>query len=233
MGKKGDPKVPILPSRTRKGTVLNTSATLDSPSVMSKFTSPPLHDASIESVTISDTFDDASTTLDDATFLGHHIETQTAKAAAKSKTKTPTTYIPTCKTFGYPCLEELKERILDDDYVTLDDGFCRELKECVDSDPGVVKELLKRHAMKNKVIPDPQFATSPICITDPDYDFSVDLSLITTVEADPFYGRENDDAIAHLTKLAELSNLFTIDEKIQDFYVANLFPFSLKEDAKS
>jgi len=189
MGKKGDPKVPILPSRTRKGTVLNTSATLDSPSVMSKFTSPPLHDASIESVTMSDTFDDASTTLDDATFLGHYIETQTAKAAAKSKTETPATYIPTCKTFGYPSLDELRERILDDDYVTLDDDFCRELKECVDSNPGAVKELLKKHSMKNKVIPDPQFATSPICITDPDYDFSVDLSLISTVEAGPFYGR--------------------------------------------
>jgi len=55
--------------------------------------------------------------------------------------------------------------------------------------------------MKNKFTPDPTFATSPICITDREYDFSVDLSLISTVEADPFYGRENDDAIAHLTKL--------------------------------
>src|SRR3954468_21283918 len=186
MGKKGDPKVPILPSRTRKGTVLNTSATLDSPSVMSNIASPPPHDASTESVTMSDTFDDASTTLDDTTFLGYYIQTQTAKATAESKTETPATYIPTCKTFGYPCLDELKERILDDDYVTLDDDFCRELRECVDSDPGVVKELLKKHSMKNKVILDPKFATSPICITDPDYDFSVDLSLISTVEADPF-----------------------------------------------
>ena len=52
MGKKGDPKVPILPSTTRKGTVLSTSATLDSPSVMSKFASPPPHAASTESVTM-------------------------------------------------------------------------------------------------------------------------------------------------------------------------------------
>src|ERR1044071_9001593 len=230
MGKKGDPKVPILPSRTRKGIVLNTSATLDSPSVMSKFTSPPLHDASTESVTMSDTFDDASTTLDDTTFLGHYIETQTAKAAAESKTETPATYIPTCKTFGYPCLDELKDFA---DYVTLDDDFCRELRECVNSDPGAVKELLKKHSMKNTNIPDPKFATSPICITDPDYDFSVDLSLISTVENNPFYGRENDDATAQVTKLAELSNLFTTDEKIRNFYVTKLFPFSLKEDAKS
>ena len=48
MGKKGDPKVSILPSRTRKGTALSTSATLDSPSVMSKFDSPQLHATSAE-----------------------------------------------------------------------------------------------------------------------------------------------------------------------------------------
>src|SRR4051812_7955949 len=53
MGKKGDPKVPILPSRTRKGTALSTSATLDSPSVMSKFDSPQLHATSAESGNIS------------------------------------------------------------------------------------------------------------------------------------------------------------------------------------
>src|SRR4051812_5212404 len=40
-GKKGDPKFPILPSRTRKGIVPNTSVTLDSPSVLSNFDSPP------------------------------------------------------------------------------------------------------------------------------------------------------------------------------------------------
>ena len=39
MGKKGYPKVPILPSTTRKGTVLNTSVALDSPSVISKLVS--------------------------------------------------------------------------------------------------------------------------------------------------------------------------------------------------
>src|ERR1041385_7067411 len=157
MGKKGDPKVPILPSTTRKGTVLSTSATLDSPSIISKFSSPlPPHATSTESVTMSDNFDDASTTLDDTSFLGHYIETQTAKVAAEPETETPATYIPTCKTFGYPDLDELKERILDDDYITLDDDFCRELRECADSDPDAIKELLEKN------IPDPEFATSPI-----------------------------------------------------------------------
>src|ERR1041385_2654404 len=166
MGKKGDPKIPILPSTTRRCTVLSTSATPDSPSVISKFASPLLpHATSTELVTMSDTFDDASTTLDDTSFLGHYLEAQIAKVATQSKTETPATYIPTCKTFGYPDLDKLNERILDDDYVTLDDDFCRELEECVDSDPGAAKNLLEKHSMKNKIIPDPEFSTSPICIT--------------------------------------------------------------------
>src|ERR1041385_525279 len=145
MGKKGDPKVSILPTTTRKGTVLGTSATLDSPSVISKFASPlPPHATSTESVTMSDTFDDASTTLDDDNFLGHYIETENSKAAAEPETEIPATYIPTCKTFGYPDLNELKERLLEDDYVILDDDLCRELRECAESDPGAVKEWLKK-----------------------------------------------------------------------------------------
>src|ERR1041385_6154365 len=112
MGKKGDPKVPILPSTSRKGTVLSTSATLDSPSVISKFASPlPPHATSTESVTMSDIFYDASTTLDDTSFLGHYLEAQLSKVVAQSETETPATYIPMCKAFGYPDLDELEEKI--------------------------------------------------------------------------------------------------------------------------
>ena len=49
-----------------------------------------------------------------------------------------------------------------------------------------MKKLLDRHAMKNNFVPDPEFATSPISIKDVDYDFSVELSIISMVEADPF-----------------------------------------------
>ena len=125
-------------------------------------------------------------------------------------------------------MNELKERLLEDDYVILDDDLCRELTECDDSEPDAVRKLLEKHSMKNKFIPDPKFASSPIFIEDADFDFSVDLSLISIVEADPFYGRVNDDAIAHLTKLAELGGLFTTDERIRNFYVAKLFSFLFK-----
>ena len=89
MGKKGDPKVPILPSTTRKGTVLSTSATLDSPSVISKFASPPPHATSAESGNMSDTFDDATTTLDDIGSLGYSLEKQIGDAAKQSGIEIP------------------------------------------------------------------------------------------------------------------------------------------------
>src|SRR3954470_14672262 len=135
MGKKGYPKVPILPSHTRKGTALSTSATLDSPSVMSKFDSPQLHATSAESGNMSETFDDASTTFDTIGSLGSFLEEQIAAVARFSGVEIPVTRSPVEGTHGYPDLAVLKERLLEDDYITLDDGLCRELNECADSDP--------------------------------------------------------------------------------------------------
>ena len=40
--------------------------------------------------------------------------------------------------------------------------------------------------------PDPAFATSPICVPDKDYEFSVDPDIITLVESDPFHGYESE-----------------------------------------
>src|SRR4051812_10201882 len=228
MGKNGDPKVPILPSRTRRGTALSTSAKLESPSVMSQFDSPQLHVTPAESGNMLDTFDDASTTFETTGSLGSFIEEQIDVVARFSGVEIPVIQTPIGKTFVYPDLTGLKEKLLEDDYVILDYDLCRELNECVDSNPATIKKLLAKHSLKNKFTPDPTFATSPICITDPDYDLSVDLSLISTVEADPFYGRENDDAIGHLTKLTELGGLFTTDERIQNFYVTKLLPFFLE-----
>ena len=59
---------------------------------------------------------------------------------------------------------------------------------------------------------DPAFATSPICVTDKDYDFSVDPEIITLVESDPFYGYESKTVVAHLTKLNDIA-MFTNDER--------------------
>ena len=48
--------------------------------------------------------------------------------------------------------------------------------------------------------PDPAFATSPIFVTDKDYEFSVDPEIITLVESDPFYGYESETVVAHQVK---------------------------------
>src|SRR4051794_11236194 len=98
MGKKGDPKVPILPSRTRRGTSLSTSAKLDSPSVMSQFDSPQLHATSAKFGNLSDTFDDASTTFETTGSLGSFIEEQIVVAARFSGVEIPVTQTPIKKT---------------------------------------------------------------------------------------------------------------------------------------
>ena len=85
MGKTRDEKVSILPSTTRRGTTLNTSVALDAPSVMSKLLTPPhTHvtrtETSAESKNTSDSFDDASTMLDESGSLGPFLNATIAKA---------------------------------------------------------------------------------------------------------------------------------------------------------
>ena len=84
-----------------------------------------------------------------------------------------------------------------------------------------------------RIKPDPAFSTSPIFISDKDYDFSVNPELITLVGSDPFYGYESETIVAHLTKLNDIATLFTNDEKTRCYFILKLFPFSLKGDAKT
>src|SRR6266516_4598977 len=79
---------------------------------------------------------------------------------------------------------------------------------------------------------DPSFATSPISVTDKDYEFSVDPELITLVESDPFHGYESETVVAYLTKLNYIATLFAHEEKILYYYILKFFPFSLKGCAK-
>ena len=75
---------------------------------------------------------------------------------------------------------------------------------------------------------DPKFSTSPICIVDKDYEFSVNPELITLVESDPFHGYETETIVAHLTKLNYIATLFTHDEKTHYYFILKLFPFLIK-----
>ncbi|KAI4979590.1 hypothetical protein ZWY2020_016343 [Hordeum vulgare] len=99
-----------------------------------------------------------------------------------------------------------------------------------------VEKLLlkwKEKSLNARMKYDPKFATSPIFVTDKDYEFSVDPQLITLVESDPFHGYESKTVLAHLTKMHDLATLFTSEEKIRHYYILKLFPFSLKDDAKT
>jgi hypothetical protein len=84
MGKPRDGKVPILPSTTRRGTTLNTSVALDSPSVMSKLLTPPhahtTATSSAEFENATDNLDDASTMLDESGSLGSFLDATIARA---------------------------------------------------------------------------------------------------------------------------------------------------------
>ena len=116
----------------------------------------------------------------------------------------------------------------------MDEETARDFLACNDrSDLKKLLVKLKQKSLNARMKYDPAFATSPICITNKDYDFFVDPELITLVEPDPFYGYESKTVVAHFTKLNDIATLFTNDEKTRYYYILKLFPFSLKGDAKT
>ncbi|KAK1693120.1 hypothetical protein QYE76_009817 [Lolium multiflorum] len=124
MGKPRDAKVAILPSTTRKGTTLSTSAALDSPSVISQLVSPPQASrvgTSAESENFSDNFDDASTVLDDNGSLGPFLDATIARSRQIENTEIPNEN--TVTPVNSPESVEHSSDDPDEDYVELDDDF--------------------------------------------------------------------------------------------------------------
>jgi hypothetical protein len=225
MGKPRDGKFSILPSTTRRGTTLNTSVALDSPSVMSKLLTPWHAHAtsSAEFENATDSFDDASIVLDESGSLGSFLEA----TIARTKQMGNTTVTPVSS----PESREHPSDDFDDAYIELDDDFIDEFHAT--SDAGAIRDLLARRAVRYKLSPDAKFDASPINISDKDYDFSLDLSYISIVEKEPFCGTKNKSAMEHMNELSSLSNLFSDDTKLRTYFVAKIFPFSLKGAAKA
>jgi hypothetical protein len=225
MGKPCDGKFPILPSIIRRGTTLNTSVALDSPSVMCKLLTPPHAHAtsSVEFENATDSFYDASTVLDESGSLGSFLDA----TIARTKQMGNTTVTPVSS----PESREHPSDNLDEAYIELDDDFIDEFHAT--SDVGAIRDLLARRAVRYKLFPNAKFVTSPINISDKDYDFSLDLSYISMVEKEPFCGTENESAMGHMNELSSLSNLFSDDTKLRTYFVAKIFPFSLKGAAKA
>ncbi|KAK1664630.1 hypothetical protein QYE76_052789 [Lolium multiflorum] len=147
MGKPRDTKIAILPSTTRKGTTLSTSASLDSPSVISKLVSPPQASnagTSAESENSSHNCDDASAVLDNDGSLGSFLDATIAKSRQIENTETPNENAAT--PVNSPESVEYSSDHLDEDYVELDDDFiekcnatdARKLKAYLDSCAGCV-----------------------------------------------------------------------------------------------
>ncbi|KAK1626648.1 hypothetical protein QYE76_000963 [Lolium multiflorum] len=229
MGKPRDTKIAILPSTTRKGTTLSTSAALDSPSVIDKLVSPPHASragTSAESEN-SHNIDNVSAVLDDSGSLGSFLDATIAKSRQIENTETPNAATPV----NSPESVEYSSDDLDEDYVELDNDFIEKCKATTDARK--IKKLLAEHAVRYKPSPDPKFATSPINIRDKDYDFSLDLSHIAIVEKTPFCGTEKESVVEHMTELSTLSGVFSDDVKMRTYFVAKIFPFSLKDDAKT
>ncbi|KAK1606689.1 hypothetical protein QYE76_030362 [Lolium multiflorum] len=144
MGKPRDTKIAILPSTTRKGTTLSTSAALDSPSVIDKLVSPPhaSHAGTSAESENSHNIDNVSAVLDDSGSLGSFLDATIAKSRQIENTETPNATTPVKS----PELDYSSDDP-DEDYVELDDDF---IEKCnATTDARKIKKLLAEHAEKN------------------------------------------------------------------------------------
>jgi hypothetical protein len=156
-------------------------------------------------------------------FLGSFLEA----TIARTKQMGNTTVTPASS----PESREHPSDDFDDAYIELDDAFIDEIHAT--SDTGAIRDLLARCAVRYKLSPDANFAASPINISDKDYNISLDLSYISIVEKEPFCGTESKSAMEHMNEISSLSNLFSDDTKLRTYFVAKIFPFSLKGAAKA
>ena len=172
-----DPKTKIYPSTTREGKELSYSFALDSPSVLSKLATPKAafvirsdmsHVIDDATSAMHDTYDETASMPDTTVPLGEFIDEQIARAREK----------------------EIIESEYDDDggdenMSVIPEGYLFDMESsaailaCKDSYE--LKRLLakwNKQSLNGRMKPDPAFATSPIFVTDKDYEFSVDPEII-------------------------------------------------------
>ena len=213
-----DQRTKIFPSTTRGGKELPSCSALDSPSVLSKLATPkPTSAINFDMSHVIDdatsamhgTYDETTSVRDTTLPLGEFLDEQLSRVRDN---------------------ETIEDTIIDDsddessppDYELpvvpegslMDEEAARAIFACKDRYD--LKKLLakwKQQSLNARMKPDPAFATSPICVTDKDYEFSVDPDIITLVESDPFYGYESKTVVAHLTKLNDIATLFPYEGK--------------------
>src|SRR3954466_14486839 len=175
-----------------------------------------------------DTYDETTSMLDTIVPLGEFLDEQLNRARENEIIETDN--IDESDDEDSPPRYELP--VVPKGYV-MDEETTRDFLACNDrSDLKKLLVRLKEKTLNARMKYDPDYATSPIFVTDKDYEFFVDPDIITLVESDPFYGYESETVVAHLTNLNDIATLFTNDEKSRYYYILKIFPFSLKGDAK-
>ena len=157
-----------------------------------------------------DTYDETTFMLDTTVPLGEFLDEQLARARENETIVTDN--IDESDDEDSPPRYEL--HVVPEGYI-MDEETIRDFLAFNDRD-GLKKLLakLKEKSLNARMQYDPMFATSPIFVTDKDYEFSVDPELITLVDSDPFYGYESETVVAHLTKLNDIATQFAHEEKI-------------------
>ncbi|KAK1610058.1 hypothetical protein QYE76_033731 [Lolium multiflorum] len=163
MGKSRDPKVAILPSTTRKGTTLSTSATLDSPSVISQLVSPP--QASLAAISAesenSHNIDDVSTVLDDSGSLGSFLDATIAMSRQIENAETPNENAATPVNSPESVYSSDDP---DEDYVELDDDFidkCNAITDARKIKKSTVINSAVHKSEKKPIEPEEQIKVEP------------------------------------------------------------------------
>ena len=140
-----------------------------------------------------DTYDETTSMLDTTLPLGEFLDEQLARVRENEIIEDEIIHDSDDK--GSPLKYELP--VVPEGYV-MDEEAARAIFACKDRYD--LKKLLskwKQQSLNARMKPDPAFATSPICVTDKDYEFFVDPKIITLVESDPFYGNESETVVAH------------------------------------
>ena len=169
---------------------------------------------------------DYTTLLDKTVPLGEFLDEQLARAKDIENAKTADIYetdeiIETehFETPVRPSSPRYELPIMPEGYV-MDEEVARDFLACKDRDD--LNKLLckwKEKSMNARMQYDPTFSTSPIFVTDKDYEFSVDPELITLVESTPFHGYEYETVVTHLTKFNDIATLFAHEEN----FASNIF----------
>ena len=185
-----DEKTKIYPSTTRGGKELPSSSALDSPSVLSKLATPKpafainsdmSHVIDDATSAMHDTYDETTSMLDTTVPLGEFLDEQLARVRENEITKTD----DIIETEDYDSPPRYELCVVPEGYV-MDEETARDFFACNREDLKKLLAKLKEKSLNARMKYDPNFATSPVFVTDKDYEFSVDPDIITLVESNCF-----------------------------------------------